>query len=68
MSLLTFALYLIVALIIAGFILWALDAAPFIAPTVKPWIRWVVIVVIGVFCIALLLQLLGMSFGNIRVR
>lgn len=69
MSLIYLALYLILTLVIGGFILWVIESAPFISATVKPFIRWVAYVMIGLFCIAVLLQFFGVAspFGRVRI-
>lgn len=59
MTLFALGLYIVVALVIAAFLLWIVESAPFISATLKPLIRWVVIVLCALFVIGLLLNLLG---------
>lgn len=53
---LTFAIYLVVTLIVIGFLLWIVQSAPFISADVKPIIRWVVILLCGIWLIMLMLS------------
>lgn len=58
---LTFVLYLVLTLCIVGFAMWAVENAPFISATIKPFIRWVIIVGCGIWVIVLLLSLFGFA-------
>jgi hypothetical protein len=67
---LTLILYLVVILVVAGFVVWLVESAPFISPSVKPVIRWVVLALCGLFAVVVLLQLFGVAtpFGPVVVR
>lgn len=56
--------WFVVLLAVFGFVVWAVENAPFISPTVKPFIRWAVIVIAGLCTIYLLLSLLGVVSGG----
>lgn len=56
---LSLLVWVLVVLVVVGFLLWVVESAPFISATMKPMLRWLLIVVAGFICIALLLKLVG---------
>ena len=69
---LEYVIYILVVLVLAGFILWAIGRAPFIDAEIKGYIHWVVIVLAGLFllyflyCIIMLMA--GMAPGHMPMR
>lgn len=51
---------LVVILLIVGVLVWLVETAPFVSPSVKPVIRWVIIAVV-------VLWLLTVFFGDINI-
>jgi len=51
---------LVVILLIVGVLLWLVEQAPFVSTTIKPIIRWIVLVVV-------LLWLLTVFFGDVSL-
>lgn len=43
---------LVVVLLVVGVLLWIIEQAPFVSATIKPVIRWVVIVVVVLWLLA----------------
>lgn len=51
---------LVVILLIIGVLLWVVESAPFVSATIKPIIRWVILVVV-------VLWLLTLFVGDVRL-
>ncbi len=52
---------ILVVLVIIGFVVWVADSAPFISPTVKPFIHWGAIAVGGFYVLKLVLDMLHVT-------
>lgn len=50
---------LIVVLVVLGFAAWAIETAPFLDSTFKAAIKWLLIVLAGVFVLVYVLALIG---------
>ena len=61
-------LALIIWVVIIGFVAWLVSTAPFIDPTFKAIIKWLLIVAVAVIVITFLIHLLGGQTGDNVLR
>jgi hypothetical protein len=57
-------IYILIACAVFFFLDWAVRTAPFVEPTWKPTIRWLLLVVAGIVAIGIVLNTLGIWQGG----
>ncbi len=56
-------LVLIIMIVAIAFLAWVIDSAPFISASFKPFIKWILMVIVGALVLLWLLSMVGYGPG-----